>query len=137
MKFSSMNSLREQLSSLLERADDVAFAYLYGSSAHRNELKPGSDTDIAVYFLSKPDIDRVYELMKSLEKLLDKQTLDLLVLNDCEDYILLNEVLKGELISCRNQDIHASFFSWTLRMYEDEMMHARVTLPFSSRDPAL
>ena len=60
--------------------------------------------------------------MKDLEPVLGEDVLDLLVLNACEDFILRNEVLKGNLISCRDMDVHAAFFSWTLRMYEDENM---------------
>ena len=75
---------------------------------------------MAVYFFKEPDLDQIHELMKSVEKEIGEEVVDLLVLNGCEDFILRHEVLKGDLIFCRDVELHASFFSWTSRMYEDQ-----------------
>ena len=45
-----------------------------------------------------------------------------------EDYILMKEVFKGEMIFCRDVDLHAALFSWTLRLYEDQMFQIRNTV---------
>ena len=101
---------------------DVAFAYVFGSAAGNTNAKHGSDLDLAVYFFKDPDPDRIYEFINNIEDVIGENVLDLLVLNNSEDFILRNEVLKGDLIFCRDIDLHAAFFSWTLRMYEDEML---------------
>ena len=118
-----MDNIVDQLVTVLGEDRSIAFAYLFGSCAHRGEVKAGSDIDIAVFFLEAPHLDRIYALMKKLEAVFGEDVIDLLVLNDCENYVLRNEVLKGTLIFCRAQEAHAGFFSWTLRMYEDEMLH--------------
>lgn len=101
---------------------DVAFAYIFGSSSEKAEIGDKSDLDIAVYFYTRPDIDTTYNLIRGLEHIVGENIVDLVVLTGCEDFILRREVLNGDLILCRDPDLHAAFFSWTLRMYEDQMV---------------
>lgn len=112
----------QQIKQVLSDSKDIAFAYIFGSAAGRTTIKEGSDLDLAVYFSRAPNLEKVYSTIKKIEKVTGEGVIDLLVLNDCEDYILRNEVLKGHLIFCQDIDQHASFFSWTLRMYEDQMI---------------
>jgi hypothetical protein len=67
-------------------------------------------------------LDDIYKIIKDLEGVLREDLLDLLILNGCNDFVLRNEVLKGNLLIRKDPDRHAAFFSWTLRMYEDQMM---------------
>ena len=67
-------------------------------------------------------IEHNEDTAKSVEKAIGEVVVDLLVLNGCEDFILRHEVLKGELVFCRDADLNASFFSWTNRMYEDQQL---------------
>ena len=110
-----------QIKEMLSANKDVAFAYIFGSAAGGINVKQGSDLDMAVYFYRDPDVDQVFRFIKGIEDGIGEDILDLVVLNGCEDFILRNEVLKGILVFCRDIDLHASFFSWTLRMYEDQM----------------
>ena len=112
----------DRLQKILAANDNVAFAYIFGSAVGPDMCTPASDLDIAVLFYNEPDPEGLYQIIKDLEGVLGEDVLDLLVLNACEDFILRNEVLKGNLIFCRDMDIHAAFFSWTLRMYEDEKL---------------
>ncbi len=126
MKYSVMNEiLLQRIDQVLTNNKDVAFAYTFGSAAGRTAVKQGSDLDLAVYFYKDPDIDKIYGFMKSMEDVVGEDLIDLLILNGCDDFILRNEVLKGHLIFCRDTDLHASFFSWTLRMYEDQMLRMK------------
>ena len=115
----------QQVKQVLSDNKDVAFAYVFGSAAGRTTVKQGSDLDIAVYFFKDPVIDQVYGFIKSMEDVVGEDLIDLLILNGCDDFILRNEVLKGHLVFCRDTDLHASFFSWTLRMYEDQMLRMK------------
>jgi len=112
----------KQIRQALSDNKDVAFAYIFGSSAGKAEIKDKSDLDIAVYFYENPDFDRMYSLIREMENLVGEDAIDLVVLNGCEDFILRNEILKGDMVFCRDRDLHAGFFSWTLRMYEDQML---------------
>jgi len=119
----------ENLKEALLQNKNLSFAYLFGSAAN-GEIRPDADVDIAVYFSKPPGSDDIYEVIKDLEDVLGEGLLDLLILNGCNDFVLRNEVIKGKLLLRREPDRHASFFSWTLRMYEDQMMR----LVYKQRD---
>ncbi len=112
----------ERIKQAISDNKDVAFAYIFGSAVDQKTIKQDSDLDMAVYFYKDPNTDQIYRLIQSIESVTGEGALDLLVLNGCEDFILRNEVLKGNLIFCKDVDLYASFFSWTLRMYEDQML---------------
>ena len=116
----------KELKETLLKNNNVSFAYLFGSAAN-GEIRPDADVDIAVCFFSAPKPDDIYEAIKDLEGVLGEDILDLLILNGCDDFVLRNEVIKGNLLIRRDPDRHASFFSWTLRMYEDQMMRMERT----------
>lgn len=121
-KFLTMNKIPlEKLIETLSRNKKLSFAYLFGSAAD-GDIKPNADVDIAAYFSKDPGPDDIYELTTALETVLEEGLLDLVILNGCDDFVLRNEVLKGTLLVCADPDQHAAFFSWTLRMYEDQMI---------------
>ena len=123
MKSSIMNEISVQrIREALSDEKDVAFAYIFGSAAGSRLVEQGSDLDMAVYFYVDPDFEKIYEIIKRIEHIVGEDVLDLVVLNGCEDFILRNEVLKGFLVFCRDIDLNASFFSWTLRLYENERL---------------
>lgn len=77
----------------LEKDKRVKFAYLYGSQAS-GQTGPLSDTDIAVYLdrRVKPGIYRL-RLMEALSKVVGRNNLDLIVLNEASP-LLKHEVVK-------------------------------------------
>lgn len=115
----------KQIEKVLSENKDVAFAYIFGSSAERRTIRQGSDLDMAAYFYKDPDLEMIHHLTKTIGEIVGEDTLDLLVLNGCEDFILRHEVLKGRMVFCRDVDIHASFYSWTIRMYEDQILRMK------------
>lgn len=123
----------QQIKQVLSDNRNVAFAYIFGSAAEKTTVKQCSDLDMAVYFYRAPDLEEIYRFMTNTEEVIGDDVLDLLVLNGCVDFVLRNEVLKGRLIFCRDIDIHAAFFSWTLRMYEDQM--AQIERPTTGMPP--
>ena len=115
----------QQIKQVLSNNKNVAFAYIFGSAAGKTIVKQGSDLDMAVYFYRKPDPEEIYSFVRTIEEVVGEDILDLLILNGCEDFVLRNDVLKGHLVFCRDIGFHASFFSWTLRMYEDQMLRIK------------
>jgi predicted nucleotidyltransferase len=72
-------SLSQTIEGVLEQHSDVLEAYLYGSQA-RNEARPQSDVDIAVYVADETAFDQAgvaAELMSTL----GRDAVDLVVLN--------------------------------------------------------
>ncbi len=123
MKSPGMNEIfRNGLVRILQQDPNAAFAYIFGSCANSRYRKEGTDLDLALYFYEDPDPDRLYRLIRKFDALLGDEVLDFLVLNGCENYILRHEVLCGEKLFSRDEDLHAAFFSWSLRMYEDEKL---------------
>lgn len=118
-------SLIEEMEKVLAEDGNILFAYIFGSASRSETLTDGSDVDVAVYFSRKPDSGEIYSVIQRLERIVGEDRLDLLVLNGCEDFFLKKEILTGQRIFCRDKDGHAAFFSWTLRMYEDESMRMR------------
>lgn len=114
--------MSKELEKVLAKDRSILFAYLFGSTSRGEAVSEESDVDMAVYFSGKPDTQHLDSLIGRLEKITGEGRLDLVVLNGCEDFFLRNEILRGELLYCRDPDAHAAFFSWTLRMYEDEKL---------------
>lgn len=103
--------------------ENLAFAYLFGSRAGKT-ARPSSDIDLGLYFTKDPDLEMIYELTESLNKAFGHERVDVVVLNNCNDFVLRSEVLRGKMVLCRDKNLHATFFSWTLRMAEDEKWHS-------------
>lgn len=68
------------LKDFFSRRDDVSLAFLFGSQAKGIAVKR-SDVDVAVYFRSGYDVEKLRTLTDELENLLQKEV-DLIVLND-------------------------------------------------------
>lgn len=97
------NDLKKVIYSILEKEENVNFAYLFGSTAKMKSNKH-SDVDIGVY-LSKDIVkkNKFYpeQLAAKIEKKINKPV-DVRVLNH-QNLIFLHQVLKyGELLICKN-----------------------------------
>jgi len=110
------------LQETLQNYPQVLFAYLFGSQATGN-VTPMSDVDIAVYFekrLSSTEQFRLrLHLIGVLGEALQRNDVELAVLND-DDIVLRYEVVKnGKVIFCRDQSAKNEFFVRTISEYLD------------------
>ncbi len=111
----------EALKNALGEIHSINFSLLFGSSKDGVLPKDNSDIDIAVHLSEKPDIELLTEIIGKCQDALNYENIDLVVLNSSNP-ILSFEALSGRLLTCRDDDIYASFFSLTCRLYEDEMI---------------
>jgi predicted nucleotidyltransferase len=94
-------------------------AWLFGS-AQNGEVREGGDVDIGALFNEKPDLEVLALLRTRLQKALEFEDVDLVVLNDASP-VLRFEALCGMRIYCQDEERCAEFASLTAREYEDEM----------------
>lgn len=97
----------------------IVGAWLFGS-AKDGEVRYGRDVDIGVLFDKKPGLDALALCRARLQKALQSDDIDLVVLNGASP-ILRFEALCGKRVYCADEDRCAEFASLTAREYEDEM----------------
>lgn len=102
----------------LEKEKKVKFAYLFGSQAS-SRTGPLSDMDIAVYLdrTVKPGIYRL-RLMEALSKVIGRNDLDLIVLNEASP-LLKHEVIKYGRILKDASPLRTSFEIETIQEFLD------------------
>lgn len=110
----------DEITRILDPVEGISFAILFGSSAS-GIIGDSSDIDIAVYFETEPDLDARCEIIGKLQDQLGFERIDLTVLNSAPVFLAF-EALKGNMVLCNDPDIYETFFSYTCRMYEDEMI---------------
>jgi predicted nucleotidyltransferase len=108
---------------VFENTAGVVAAWVFGSAV-KGTIQPESDLDIGVLFETTPSLDECAGLRADLQKSLDFDDIDLVILNDTNP-ILRFEAISGRPIYCRDQGRRAEFASLTAREYEDEMALAR------------
>ncbi|HQI41297.1 MAG: hypothetical protein B6D44_02045 [Ignavibacteriales bacterium UTCHB2] len=87
-------SVKKNLESVFKNETNVTFAFLFGSVA-KNNLRYGSDIDVAIYFKNEPALIEIGDLTLKIESALNCK-LDLVRLNDLDK---LNPVLAYNVIS--------------------------------------
>jgi predicted nucleotidyltransferase len=112
----------DALGKALENYPDVLFAYLFGSQVS-GKVTPLSDVDIAVGLCEELSSTERFQLrlhlMGVLCQILQRNDVELAVLNDA-DVVLRYQVLKnGKLIFCRNKAAKNEFFVQTVSEYLD------------------
>ena len=104
---------------VFEHTGRVIAAWSFGS-ARDGEIRPGSDLDLAVLFDGSPSLDERVELLMQLQRALNFEDIDLVVLNGASP-ITRFEAVSGQLIFSRDPGSQAEFVSLTAREYEDEL----------------
>jgi predicted nucleotidyltransferase len=93
--------ITDKLHPVIERyKDHIIFAYLFGSAA-RNDLRPLSDIDIAV-FLSEIDKESYYDLKFAIHadlcRALKRNDIDVVILNTTTNIMLLDEIIRYGIV---------------------------------------
>ena len=91
------NDIIDKLNPVIERYKDrIIFGYLFGSAA-RNDLRPLSDIDIAV-FIGKIDEESYYDLKLAIHadicRVLKRNDIDVVILNTTTNIMLLDEIVR-------------------------------------------
>ena len=106
-----------RLNKCLSKHNDIAFAFLFGSSVH-DQSSVFSDVDIAIYFAGTTDFYRINNLREELSALLGKE-IDIVVLNNASPILRMQVLKKGRLIVDLNRRLYHAFFSNTVKEYDD------------------
>ncbi len=120
MKKFDFTALKKSLSN----HSKIVFSFVFGSSQNGVINKPDSDIDIAVFLSEKPTPELLTEIIGICQDAVGYENVDIVLLND-SDPILAFQALSGKLLTCRDMDVYASFFSRTCRLHEDVMMRLK------------
>ncbi len=110
--------IRAAISDTTQKDENISFAYIYGSFTDMS--LPFHDIDLGVFFAGK-NLPEMSQTAIALAVDLSKKTafpVDVRVLNNAPVSFVYN-VLKGELICERNQDIRCKVMENTVRSYLD------------------
>src|SRR5688500_13887008 len=102
----------QRLEDVMKSAVTIQFSLLFGSGRNGRLPKIDSDIDVAVYLDHKPDLEERLHLLELIQDSVKTDRVDLVFLNVTENVTLQREALKGRLLSCRDPEAYASFFSW-------------------------
>jgi len=89
----------------------VEFSLLFGSGRSGCLPTKDSDIDVALYLDHVPDLDERLQILGLLQDSLKTDRVDMVFLNVTENVTLKREALKGRLLTCRDPELYASFFS--------------------------
>lgn len=121
----------ERVRPLFEARPDVVCAWAFGSARH-GRVRPGADLDVAVLWAAPPGLDELADLRADLQKRLEHDDVDLVVLNRARP-ILAFEAVSGRRLFCRDPQATAAFVSLTARQYEDDVAFLRQGLAAGRR----
>ncbi|MBI3592110.1 MAG: nucleotidyltransferase domain-containing protein [Nitrospirae bacterium] len=110
------------IKSSLEKNPEIIFAYIFGSFVDP-EMPFFRDIDIGIYVKDYKESDwhrYEIELPLELEKILEyKYPVDVNVVNRA-DILLIKNIIQGELLFTRDEDLWADFVVYHAKLYADE-----------------
>jgi len=102
----------------LQSRNDVAFAYLFGSTA-KGSSNPLSDVDIAVYLTKGPFSKKRLQILGDLIDIFHTDHIDLIILNTASEG-LKARIIRDRKVLVDNRPFHRHRFeSQTIRAYLD------------------
>lgn len=115
-----INEILREIKKVIERHEEIIFAYLYGSLA-KGEKRKKSDIDIGIFLKEGFKRDVFYECQIALE--IEKETklknVEVVVLNE-RPLRFLNQVLRyGKLISSKDEKRRVEFETFITKRYID------------------
>ncbi len=108
----------KEIAKILEKHEEILFAYLYGSIA-RGEANKKSDIDIGIFLKKDFKSDPFYEvkIAEEIENSLNLKNVEVIVLNG-KPIRFLNQVLRyGKLIFSRDEKTRISFETYVTKSY--------------------
>ena len=112
----------------LQSRSDISFAYLFGSLS-KDEPKPLSDVDIAVFFSAgNLNADKKIEILGDLTDHLKTDEIDLVVLNTAPLPMRMRVLKSGKLLVDNAPFERHKYESLTIRQYLDFSMKERAIL---------
>lgn len=113
----------QKIKSVLSAREEIVFAYLFGSVA-KEKAGPISDIDIAVYLEEETDLTSgsfgyKAELIFDLQRGLNTNQIDLVILNQAPLFLAFNVLKEGKLIFCRSKEIRVDYHYLIQRDYLD------------------
>jgi len=99
VKFKELSSLAEDLADYMYSNYNVDRVYLFGSLLDKNQFRSDSDIDLATIGL---DLGLLYDVSSKLAVLSGANKVDLVVLENCADYIK-NKIIKGGKLIARKK----------------------------------
>jgi len=84
----------------------VLFAYLFGSTAHVKGVRRSGDIDIAVFLVSgsrEAHFEAKLALYADLCRALQRNDVDLVILNAATNLVLLDEIVRKGIVLCDRQ----------------------------------
>lgn len=112
--------LNKNLKSIFESDNNVIFSLLFGSMT-KNNMRYGSDIDLAIYFKDTPTLYEIGDLNLKLEKIID-YNFDLVELNNLEkkNPVLAYSIISDGILICnKDQKIFSEFKKSVLMRYLD------------------
>ena len=113
--------LQRHLTAICRKYSEIAFAYLFGSCA-TGEQTAMSDVDLALYLKKESDFsfNKLLLFHGDCCRALQRNDIDIIVLNTTKNLILLNEIItKGKIIYNTNQNLLDEFEVNTLHRVHD------------------
>ncbi len=113
----NIDAISAKLKESLLIRDDIAFAFLFGSSVTggKNAL---SDLDIAVFFNQRVAFEKIYALREDLAETLGTEV-DVVVLNNASPVIKMQVLKKGVFLIDNDRRAYNEFFVNTVKEYDD------------------
>ena len=118
-----VNQLVGLVKNILSSFPEVGFAYLYGSARLARKGQTGlplpRDIDVAVYVKEGDPVRLELALQMEFHKLtgLPPEVLDVRSLNGAPLSVVIEIVMQGELLLCREMDAHAEFVEEVANKY--------------------
>lgn len=110
MSSQKLKEVLPKLKEFLNKQEDVASAYVYGSYAEGKE-KQSSDLDIGIVFSTRPQsYNRILEIGYQLEKLASGIKVDARELSLTDSPVFLMSALKKAVLICENNPLKRVYF---------------------------
>lgn len=110
---------------------EIVFGYLFGSQA-KGLADESSDIDIAIFVTPESkdaSFDIKIELYMNLSRILKRNNIDIVILNQCKNLILMNEIIShGHLICDTDKSLRQLFEQRILHSAIDFKTQRRMTM---------